>query len=458
MPKERRFTFYDQVHTTGTDIPQTATASAVLTLSADLVFRDYAQAAYRMRGIGKGQRIVLFAIPEVQQLLDAEAARGRGITPQARAEMTGGLPTAEARAGAELDDVVAWLLLNSFRTERVQFELWCLHCAHNTWRKAAMRVLLQGAHVALSGPDDGKRRSLPGELGEDHRRARATLDTFRDGVDHSVSNSVPTLVTTRDQIAALGAAGTVAPDAAGVAAIERVLALLDGHAPADGRPLPPRREQSAAAAAAAAVAAELAAGGPEAASFGSEQEQEQEQEEEQEKEQQQQQQKEQEQEVEEPELYAKEKCARTPASLAGRLAPPSHHNRFLSTSHRLLPSERATPRVRAPAPAPVLPVARNRRGSCTPPCTRRPACRALAGTRARTSAHGHGRSLASLARRRSSSRRWVALLTCATSRRRPNSRCTARCSIDAALCTGRRMCSSRQTIRRRACCSPRTGG
>ena len=72
VPKERRFSFYDQVHTTGTDIPQTATANAVLTLSADLIFRDYAQAAYRMRGIGKGQKIVLFVIPEVQKLIELE--------------------------------------------------------------------------------------------------------------------------------------------------------------------------------------------------------------------------------------------------------------------------------------------------------------------------------------------------------------------------------------------------
>ena len=49
VPKERRFSFYDQVHTTGMDIPQAAGARAVLTLGKDLVFRDYAQAAYRMR-------------------------------------------------------------------------------------------------------------------------------------------------------------------------------------------------------------------------------------------------------------------------------------------------------------------------------------------------------------------------------------------------------------------------
>ena len=80
VPKERRFSFYDQVHTTGTDIPQTATAHAILTLSADLVFRDYAQAAYRMRGIGKGQSIGLFVIPEVEKLILSESAMGRGVS------------------------------------------------------------------------------------------------------------------------------------------------------------------------------------------------------------------------------------------------------------------------------------------------------------------------------------------------------------------------------------------
>ena len=65
LPKERRFSFFDQVHTTGMDIPQASNARAVLTLSAELTFRDYAQAAYRMRGIGKGQTLLLLVTPEV---------------------------------------------------------------------------------------------------------------------------------------------------------------------------------------------------------------------------------------------------------------------------------------------------------------------------------------------------------------------------------------------------------
>src|SRR4051812_21553827 len=79
----KRFTFYDQVHTTGMDIKQPLNAQAILTLGKDMPFRDSPQSAaaapapsppattsltarlsrlasapvrgaYRMRGIGRG--------------------------------------------------------------------------------------------------------------------------------------------------------------------------------------------------------------------------------------------------------------------------------------------------------------------------------------------------------------------------------------------------------------------
>ena len=62
VPMHRRFTFYDQVHTTGMDIKQAASARAALTLGKDMSFRDYAQGAYRMRGIGKGQTVELLSL------------------------------------------------------------------------------------------------------------------------------------------------------------------------------------------------------------------------------------------------------------------------------------------------------------------------------------------------------------------------------------------------------------
>ncbi|KAJ1454760.1 hypothetical protein M885DRAFT_521375, partial [Pelagophyceae sp. CCMP2097] len=72
---EETFTFYDQSHCTGMDIPQPALCSAVVTLSKDCSFRDAAQAAFRMRGIGRGQSISWCVIPEVAELISKLAAK-----------------------------------------------------------------------------------------------------------------------------------------------------------------------------------------------------------------------------------------------------------------------------------------------------------------------------------------------------------------------------------------------
>eukprot|EP01052_Picozoa_sp_SAG31_P020107 SAG31_NODE_1497_length_8098_cov_4.445806_2_plen_778_part_00 len=70
IPRSRRFTFFDQVHTTGMDIPQSLSAKAAITLGKDMTFRDYAQGAYRMRGISKGQTVEVYVTPEVEKLID----------------------------------------------------------------------------------------------------------------------------------------------------------------------------------------------------------------------------------------------------------------------------------------------------------------------------------------------------------------------------------------------------
>ena len=65
LSKDRQFAFYDQVHTTGMDIQHCINAKAALTLGKAMTFRDYAQGAYRMRGIGKGQSVEVLIIPEI---------------------------------------------------------------------------------------------------------------------------------------------------------------------------------------------------------------------------------------------------------------------------------------------------------------------------------------------------------------------------------------------------------
>ena len=152
MPWHRRFSFYDQVHTTGMDIKQAPNARAVVTIGKDMTFRDYAQGAYRMRGIGAGQTITLYLIPEVAKRVAEELA---GINPtNTCADMAGGdVTTAQGsevlRLAAPEVAVPAWLLLNSMRMEALQFVQLSVQELHNIWRKRALETLTNDSQVRL---------------------------------------------------------------------------------------------------------------------------------------------------------------------------------------------------------------------------------------------------------------------------------------------------------------------
>ena len=103
---------HDQVHTTGIDIAQTASARAVLTLGKDLTFRDYAQGAYRMRGIGKGQTIQLLVTPEVRHLIRADLRKVAATSGAAKS-----LEAGEHDAHELPCRVAAWLQLQQLRSE-----------------------------------------------------------------------------------------------------------------------------------------------------------------------------------------------------------------------------------------------------------------------------------------------------------------------------------------------------
>ena len=111
---EKRFTFYDQVHTTGMDIKQALDACAVVTLGKDMTLRDYSQGCWRMRGLGKGQRIHLLVVQEVKQLI-AETVH----PSHHQGDMSAAKTVVPIRQ--PLVDVVAWLVTNSMRSEMIQF-------------------------------------------------------------------------------------------------------------------------------------------------------------------------------------------------------------------------------------------------------------------------------------------------------------------------------------------------
>ena len=140
IPLERRFAFYDQIHTTGMDIQHVVNATAVITLGKDMVFRDYVQGAYRMRGIGQGQRINVFIIPEVLELMQRQL---RVADMEAQA-----VPTDVHKT---LVEVVAWLVINSMRSEQTQWSMLCLQNLANVYRKNAFNQVQAMTHAESEG-------------------------------------------------------------------------------------------------------------------------------------------------------------------------------------------------------------------------------------------------------------------------------------------------------------------
>ena len=165
IPVEKRFAFYDQVHTTGIDISHAPNAQAVLTLGKDMTFRDFSQGAYRMRGIGRGQTIQLFVIPEVGNMVTRDL---KYIT----------IPTDVSLKRKDLCEVVSWLLINSMRSERLQYNQLALQSVSNVWRKELFNLLNENKHKFTTN-------------GITPTNLKYALNQFREPIDFDVKATVP---------------------------------------------------------------------------------------------------------------------------------------------------------------------------------------------------------------------------------------------------------------------------
>eukprot|EP00658_Telonema_sp_P-2_P085654 TRINITY_DN9806_c0_g1_i3.p1 TRINITY_DN9806_c0_g1~~TRINITY_DN9806_c0_g1_i3.p1 ORF type:complete len:1116 (+),score=353.53 TRINITY_DN9806_c0_g1_i3:180-3527(+) len=182
----RRFTFFDQVHTTGMDVKQTPTATAAITIGKDMVFRDYAQGAYRMRGIGKGQTIRLYLIPEV-------VSRVKEVLP------------AEMQSLRHQLTVPAWLLLNAMRVEGLQYMKLCQQELENIWRKRALTGLIDDSQFAVDKPSsftafERVRRFAPSAQSGSREttlkdRLVASIETFREAIGYPIPDDIDVPVT-----------------------------------------------------------------------------------------------------------------------------------------------------------------------------------------------------------------------------------------------------------------------
>ena len=186
MPMSKRFTFYDQVHTTGMDIKQAAAAQAAITLGKDMILRDYAQGAWRMRGLGRGQTLKVIMIPEVARLISHEVAKGGGQIASTRdAETT--TMSADDAVKRTLRDITAWLVVNSMRSENIQAGLLAEQRAANIWRKHSYRKLI----AAPTAPGTAKAEGI----------IHACLDVFRERVSYVVANIIPTSTSPSEKLA-----------------------------------------------------------------------------------------------------------------------------------------------------------------------------------------------------------------------------------------------------------------
>eukprot|EP01107_Rhizomastix_libera_P015447 TRINITY_DN5841_c0_g1_i1.p1 TRINITY_DN5841_c0_g1~~TRINITY_DN5841_c0_g1_i1.p1 ORF type:complete len:4156 (-),score=944.82 TRINITY_DN5841_c0_g1_i1:134-11092(-) len=172
IPPEKRFSFYDQVHTTGMDIKQGPNVRAVVTIGKDMTFRDFAQGCYRMRGIGKGQTIHLYIIPEVQHRVMQEL----NTQSSGRAEI----------------DIPAWLLTNSMRQESLQYVKISTQELFNVWRKQALSSLISDVEeMAYRNGLDGMARVRRFENEKNGDWLKKCVKLFREDVIYSVDSIVP---------------------------------------------------------------------------------------------------------------------------------------------------------------------------------------------------------------------------------------------------------------------------
>ncbi|KAF7457140.1 EF hand family protein [Cryptosporidium felis] len=206
---ERRFAFYDHVHSIGQDVKHTPLAKAILTVSKDMVFRDFAQGAYRMRQLGQGQTIHIVLQAQVADMIEKngltcemiserslfskkdESPRGDG---GGRSEAKGGnLVSLGEEGDFKIPDALlflrclcGWLLIQSITREFEQSQLLCVQSLENIWRKKAFsRMVSEHVHW---------------EDGSFDQREDLLVDVFVERLSFEIPSSVPLGVSLRERL------------------------------------------------------------------------------------------------------------------------------------------------------------------------------------------------------------------------------------------------------------------
>ena len=209
IPLTKRFAFYDQIHTTGMDIKHRVNARAALTLGKDMVFRDYVQGAYRMRGIGEqnsscmhalfvmpempvflvvgqGQVVTVMVIPEVAELMQRQLVAAKVL----RVCDT----IADMHVGESLKMIAAWLIINSMQTEQVQWTMLCIQNIANLYRKQAFNTIVKQTieHFKFDAQRSDPSRAIDEKSEVSTAFVKSSdLTVFDEAIDFSLDQAVP---------------------------------------------------------------------------------------------------------------------------------------------------------------------------------------------------------------------------------------------------------------------------
>ena len=154
-----------------------------------MVFRDYVQGAYRMRGIGVGQKVHVYVIPEVKELMMRELLQVQRSSPSLLSN------------DHVLEDIVAWLIINSLKSEQTQWTMLCIQNIGNLYRKNAFKSLHQStltdentvAITAIASNTSSTTISSPSSSTESVMItiSETALEVFNESIDFSLEAGVP---------------------------------------------------------------------------------------------------------------------------------------------------------------------------------------------------------------------------------------------------------------------------
>ena len=129
-----------------------------------------------MRGLSKGQTLLVLMTPEVLCLVSEATAASPAEASKRHAELQSELQSSSGQ-GRILRAASGWLVLNGMRSEKIQFNLLNEQSLRNVFRKNAYRMLC------------GDARQRVGSLAAT-THDRKCLDVFRERLDYTIENAI----------------------------------------------------------------------------------------------------------------------------------------------------------------------------------------------------------------------------------------------------------------------------